>query len=248
MTIHRQLDMLGRVEAFVAPSQSMANALIAFGCKPECVHTIPSFVSLERFKPVTHPERTYVLYFGRLDIDKGVEVLVKAWARLGSEAPPLRIVGSGTAEASIRGQVQALGLSTVQFFDHMSGEQLLNEIQHAAFVIVPSIWQDNSPMSVYESLACGKPVIGSDIGGISAQVIHGQTGYLVQPGNNVDLADKVVTLWKQPSLIDAMSFRARQIAETEFSPEVHWAKLGSIFQAAVDARKLRYDSSNPTIC
>ncbi len=234
MTIHRLLNILGKVDAFVAPSPTMADALVQFGCEAQRVYHVPSFVDLEQFEPVANPRRDYVLYLGRLDPDKGVDVLLAAWARLGAAAPLLCLAGTGTAVLELQAQAQAAGLTgeKVRFLGQLDKVALLETLQHAAFTVTPSLWMDNSPMSVYESLACGKPVVASDIGGIKSQIVHGQTGFLFTAGDREALAVYVERLWTDRQLVAQMSEQARETAVTHFSPEVHWHKLGNIFRQA----------------
>lgn len=234
MTMHRLLNILGQVDAFVAPSLTMADALVRFGCQAQRVYHVPSFVDLDQFKPIANPRRDYVLYTGRLDPDKGVDVLLAAWARLGAAAPLLCLAGTGTAVSELQAQAQAAGLTDekVRFLGQLDKVDLLEALQHAAFVVTPSLWMDNSPMSVYESLACGKPVIGSNIGGIKSQIVHGQTGFLFTAGDSETLAAYIKRLWTNPQLMAQMSEQARKTAVTHFSPEAHWLKLGKIFVTA----------------
>jgi glycosyltransferase involved in cell wall biosynthesis len=229
MQLHRLINILGKVDGFVAPSVNMAEALVAFGCAAERVHTVPSFVDTGQFRPAAVPSRDYVLYAGRLDPDKGVHILLDAWARLGENAPPLRLAGTGTAVADLKAQARRLNLEEkALFLGQLTLDDLLPILQNAAFAVAPSLWPDNSPMSVYESLACGLPVIGSDIGGVKGQVAHGQNGFLFPPGDSGALATLARQLWQNPTLMIEMSERARETAVTQFSPEAHWRRLNEI--------------------
>jgi glycosyltransferase involved in cell wall biosynthesis len=233
MTVHRLTNILGKVDAFVAPSPSMAEALIRFGCDSAKVHFVPSFVNTAQFQPTETPSRTYALYAGRLDPDKGVHVLLDAWAKLGDGANviPLYIAGTGTAVDELQAQAaQHPHLAThVHFLGQLSGEALLTTLQNAAFVIAPSLWMDNSPMAVYESLACGKPVIASDIGGLRGQVTHGENGFLFPTGNASALAGYAQQLMQDEQLLAQMSEAARNTAVAHFSPPAHWQKLSQLF-------------------
>lgn len=230
MMIHQLFGILNKADAFVAPSPTMAEALVRFGCDAGKVYWVPSFVDLAQFQPVALPRRDYVLFAGRLDPDKGVQVLLDAWFRLGETAPPLYLAGTGMAVSDLQKQIQLFNLSSkVHFLGQLEKGDLVPVVQQAAFVVAPSLWMDNSPMSIYESLACGKPVIGSDIGGIKSQVLHGQTGFLFSPGDGEMLAEYVCRLWQDRRLIEKMSERARETAVTQFSPEAHWERLSKIF-------------------
>jgi glycosyltransferase involved in cell wall biosynthesis len=224
MKIHVAMRIYQRVHAFVTPSQFMAESLIQAQIPRERVHCIPSFVDLKQYTPVYKPGR-YALYFGRLDTEKGVDQLLYAWQSIGKDAPPLRIIGSGEAEADLRKLARELDVSNVEFYGFMKKEQLIEQIQGAAFIVVPSLWPDNSPMAVYEAMACGKAVIGSWLGGIPDQVEDGKTGVLIEPGNVDAVAHAVMRLWQDVNLTETLGYAARQRAETEFSPENHISRL-----------------------
>jgi len=142
-----------RVDAFVAPSRFMAETLARVNIPPERIAYVPSFVILDEYQP-EFAVGEYVVFFGRLDADKGVDVLLRAWQRLGASAPPLRIVGSGEAELRLRELAASLGAANVQFDGFADQAQLARIIRGAAFVVVPSLWPDNAPMAVYEAMAC----------------------------------------------------------------------------------------------
>jgi glycosyltransferase involved in cell wall biosynthesis len=237
MTVHRMINILDKVDAFVAPSTTMAEALIRFGCDENKVNVVPSFVDLDEFQPAPVPRRKYALYAGRLDADKGVHVALNAWAQLAHDTLPLYIAGTGSAAANLEAQTQQLNLSAakVRFLGQLDKRTLLTTLQQAAFVVAPSLWMDNSPMSVYESLACGQPVIGSAIGGIKNQVAHGETGFLFPPGDSAALADYAQRLLSDDKLRQKMGENARERAVTQFSPEAHYRRLGRIFRTLVGA-------------
>lgn len=228
MKFHAIMGIYNRVDKFVAPSTFTISALTEMGIPRERLHYLPSFVNLEQYKPCFEPG-DYVLYFGRLDRDKGVEVLLKAFQVLGSDAPHLRIIGKGEQEAELQSLANKLQNQRIKFCGFMNKEQLIEQIQGAAFVVVPSLWPDNSPMAVYESMACGKPVIGSKLGGLLDQIEDSENGYLVEPGNEYDLAQAVKSLWEDKVSIEMFGRKARLRMETEFSPESHISNLRNIF-------------------
>jgi glycosyltransferase involved in cell wall biosynthesis len=228
MKLHQIGGIYQKVDAFIAPSKFMAETLIEFGMPAERVYYVPSFVDLDTYQPRFEPGE-YVLYFGRLDVDKGVDVLLRAWHLLGEKAPPLRIVGAGEAEQELKRLADALPVANVQFQGFVGKEELLELIRGAAFVVGPSLWPDNSPMAVYEAMACGKAVIGSRLGGLLDQIEEGSTGVLVPAGDAKALAQAVQRLWDNPIQVRAMGEAGRQRMEIVFSPAKHLTALENIF-------------------
>jgi len=230
MAAHRLLGVYRRVDAFVAPSRFMAKALVQWGAPASRVHYLPSFAEVEGFEPRFEPGG-YAVFFGRLSGEKGVEALLRAWARMGAEAPALRIAGEGEARPELERLAAELRLTNVTFEGFVEGEALRRLVAGAAFSVVPSIWADNSPMSVYESMALGKPVIATRLGGMSDQVVHGETGFLVPPADDGALANAALRLWRDKALCERMGRAGRRRVETVFGPEAHLRGLMGIIES-----------------
>ena len=73
----------------------------------------------------------------------------------------------------------------IEFLGYKTGHELSELIRHASFVIVPSEWYENNPLTILEAYSQGKPVIGSAIGGIPEIIDEGKTGFLFEAGNEV---------------------------------------------------------------
>ncbi|WP_136601221.1 glycosyltransferase family 4 protein [Salinigranum halophilum] len=111
---------------------------------------------------VADPPR--ILFVGQLARPKGVDVLLDAIAHLDSDIR-VDIVGRGEAREQL--EAQAAGDDRVTFHGFVSEADLAAFYREATVTVVPSRWNDNSPMVIYESLARATPVVGSDMGGIS---------------------------------------------------------------------------------
>jgi glycosyltransferase involved in cell wall biosynthesis len=230
MQAHRLAGLYEKIDAFVAPSGFMAETLGRFGAPRERIHHVPSFVDMVDYPRATDPGDS-VLYCGRLDPEKGVDVLLRAWSLLGAEAPPLRILGTGEAEAELKRLAAELGLANVRFEGFVGQAALRRAMQEARIVLVPSLWPENSPMAVYEAMACARPVIASDIHGLREQIESGVSGVLVPPGDAAALAQASRQLWHQPSRAVEMGLMARRRMERHFSSERHLEALLKVFGA-----------------
>jgi glycosyltransferase involved in cell wall biosynthesis len=94
---------------------------------------------------------------------------------------------------------------------------------------LPSQWYENSPSTIYESFALGKPVIGSRIGGIPELIEDGVNGLLFEPANVEDLAEKIKYLYHHPLLAQKMGISARKKVEEKYSEEEYYKKLLGIY-------------------
>jgi glycosyltransferase involved in cell wall biosynthesis len=225
ITLHRWLGVYKKVDSFIAPSSRMCQALEQFGIPPEKINHIHSFLDTDVYAPSVSNDG-YALYFGRLSSEKGVDVIIKAWEILGNQAPKLKIVGSGDEEDRLKNMAASLGLTNIDFLPFTTTQtELIEILSNCAFAIIPSLWEDNSPMAAYEAMSCGKPVIASDLGGLKDQVIDGTTGYLFRYGDSHALANAVKKLYESDGLIGTFGFNARKRMESEFSKENHYKSL-----------------------
>jgi glycosyltransferase involved in cell wall biosynthesis len=187
------------------------------------VHLVPHGVELERFVPQPFPEMRVLqlLAVGRLVEKKGFHVLIEAAARL--RAPfQLNIVGEGPEEERLRGLIQIHSLeSKVRLCGPKTHEDLPEVYSQAHVLVAPSIVdqtgdRDGLPNVVLEAMACGRPVIASDVGAIASAVIHDETGLLTQAGNAASLASAIELLAERHFMLEQLGMRARERAQREY--------------------------------
>lgn len=174
------------VDRYVVPSQFYIDKFVEWGFKREQFIHIPNFVELEgNAKPEVGD---YFVYAGRMSREKGLHTLVKAASKLKSK---LVIAGSGPEEASVKQLAADLGADNIQFAGYLDKVELKALVAGCRAVIVPSEWYENCPMSIIEAFAGGKPVIGSDVGGISEMIDEEQDGYKFTMGSEDELVAKM---------------------------------------------------------
>jgi len=132
-----------------------------------------------------------VLYVGQHTEAKGLETLFAAAEQL----PDVTFHVCGTGPYADRTEEAAAEQENVEYHGFVSEDRLADLRKTAAAGIVPSIWMENSPMTIYESYAVGLPVIGSDIGGIPELIDVGETGYLFEPKDADGLAAAIRRLF-----------------------------------------------------
>ena len=106
----------------------------------------------------------------------------------------------------------------VIWIDQIPRENLLEHYQHSSVCVVPSIWE-NYPYVCLEAMACAKPVIASDIGGLSTMIRHGENGLLFSPGSSRQLAQSLTYLLNNPQLIPRLGQAARKTIEERYAPQ-----------------------------
>jgi glycosyltransferase involved in cell wall biosynthesis len=215
------------VELFVAPSRSLRERMIAHGVEPSRIVHVPHAISLEGYEPTYEPGG-YAAYIGRLAVGKGADVVLKAAARV----PEVRFViaGTGPLKDDLEAEAAHLGLDNVEFLGYVTGGELRSAFSGALCVIVPSECFENSPITVFESFAYGKPVVGASIGGVPELVVDGETGLLFEPGDAEALGDRIRALAADRRRATEMGRAARARLERDHSPEIHCDRILEIYE------------------
>ena len=108
----------------------------------------------------------------------------------------------------------------VEFMGFCSGDALWSLVRGCRAVVLPSEWYENAPMSVLESYALGKPVLGARIGGIPEMVLEGETGLSFDSGDTQGLADLLKRVAAMdPGRLEGMGKAARAFVETQFTAD-----------------------------
>jgi glycosyltransferase involved in cell wall biosynthesis len=176
--LHRELGSYVRhVDRFVSPSRFFIDKFAQWGFEPDQFVYIPNFIDSSTTVADTTPGR-YVVYFGRLSVEKGLLTLVRAAA---AARVPLVLAGTGPQEAELRQLAADLG-GDVTFTGFLAGDALHDLVRSARVSVLPSECYENAPLGVMESYALGTPVIGARIGGITELVREQETGFCFSSG------------------------------------------------------------------
>src|SRR6266487_5373076 len=217
-----------------------------YGADPHKVVIIPSAVNTRVFRPILQAdarrrigldgEGKVIVYVGRLLPRKDIRNIVRAVAQLRQEHDAhgekltLLIVGGETVEpdpeatpelGELQRLAEELGIADIVKF---MGKRQPNELRHyysAGDVVVTTPWYEPFGLTPLEGMACGRPVIGSAVGGITYTIVDEVTGLLVPPRNPQELACSLYRLWQQPDLCQWMGKNAQQRVERQFV----WSKV-----------------------
>lgn len=171
------------------------------------VEVVPMGVDVERFQDIQSenyrqiPGTPIILYIGRLIDCKGLEYLIEAFTIVSHQVPGAKLVigGEGPEEVRLRQQVKRLGLDeSVLFTGLIESQDLPRYYREAAVFVLPSIQAEGQTeglgVVLLEAMACGVPVIGSDVGGIPDIIQDGWNGYLVRERSPPELAERIIVL------------------------------------------------------
>jgi len=238
MYLHRARRMRRKVAAYVTPSKILREKMLEGGFDPAKVFHIPTFIDLPAIRPDLTPGE-YILYVGQIVPFKGVRTLVEAFGLLRRDRP-IRLLLAGSSmldeEEKLRAMVSSKGISGIEFVGFKSGDALAGLYRSARFVVMPTLWYENIPNVVLEAMSYGKPVVGSDLGGIAEIIEDGRDGLLFEAGNAEALKSKMERLMDDDSLVTELGTAARKTMEDEFSVEGHYTRLSGVLEGACDAR------------
>ncbi|MCQ9204960.1 MAG: glycosyltransferase family 4 protein [Omnitrophica bacterium] len=163
-----------------------------------------------------------IYYAGRLEKRKGLDILRAAIPLVLKEHDAVRFLLFGAdskeiTKESLGEYFQKQGIATkVAIHLFTPQETLFRYLVQADIVVVPSVW-DNSPYTIYEAMAAGKPVIAANTGGIPELVVNGVTGILVQPNDTHGLAKAISNLITDGAKREQMGKKARELAREKFT-------------------------------
>ena len=177
------------------------------------------------------PQGDFLLFVGDVRRDKGVEVLLKACARAGTQVPLVLI---GRIGSDISPQFPPGVVAFLQGWPH---EAVMSAWGRSTIALVPSIWPDPCPTVAMEAMAMGRPVIASRIGGLSDIVADGESGILVPPGDVEALSAAIQSLLADPARRKRMGMAAKQRI-VQFQAQTVVPRIEQVYRELLDEQLL----------
>ena len=185
-----------KIDMYILPSKFMMKIHEANGIPSEKMVHLVNFSRMNEQLNSSIEKEDYVLYFGRISVEKGIRTLISVAKKL--QHIRFVFVGTGPLVNELR------FIDNIEYLGFKTGKELNSLIMKAMFSIYPSEWYENSPLSVIESQALGTPVIAAKIGGIP-ELISNDTGLLFNSGDPIDLEEKINVLYNNDTLLKHMT-------------------------------------------
>ncbi len=232
--------LVGADKVVVASKRVYEEAMKA-GCPKKNLMLIPMFVDVEQFNPQIDPfyvrdklglKDDPIVFCVRHHVaEKGIEFLIRTVPIVAKSFPNIKFIIGGDGPLLERHKLLASELDVsenVIFTGSISRKELPYYYAACNVSAVPSIVEAFGLVTV-EAMACGKPVIGSNVGGIPDVIVDGVNGFLVKPRDVEGLAEKIIFLLNNLELAEKMGRRGRQIAEEKFSLEKRIEKIVQLY-------------------
>jgi glycosyltransferase involved in cell wall biosynthesis len=193
-------------------------------------------------RPAERTEAPMVAFAGRLVPEKGVDTLLRAAVRVVRTIPETRFViaGDGRSRAALEEQCNSLQLrNNVEFLGQIARDELAKHIGGAWVQVVPSVWPEPFGLATAEAMARATPVVASASGGSVELIRDGDTGLLVEPGDDKALADAVLSLIENPEDADEIGRNAREFAAENLSLDLFVEQFEQLYYRVLDRRSER---------
>jgi len=211
-----------------ARSQAMYFSDPAQWSKLRIVHcgVLPELYARDTAKP---HHGTRLIFVGRITAIKGLRVLLAAFTRAHATRPGLHLtlVGDGDDRTHLERLAAPLG-DAVQFAGYLSQEAVAEALCAADAMVLPS-FAEGLPVVLMEALASARPVIATQVAGVSELVEDGVNGFVVSPGDEEALADRIGRLADDPDLRVRMGLAGRDKVHAEFDARQEAARIGALF-------------------
>ncbi len=231
----------------IACSQFMVREVVSdFELPPEKVHLVPNGVDVARWvrgdvDEGSHvgappdPAAPLVVAWGRIQYEKGFQVLARAIGELRGRLPGLRcvIAGRGTYLPELQTQIDMEGVSDlVQLAGFVPDDELRGLLAQAACVVIPSLYEPFGIVAL-EGMAAGAPTIVARTGGLAEIVGGTDAGLLFEPGNHHALADAIERVVHQPDLALQLRLRAAELLQQSYTWDAIAASTAEVYAVAL---------------
>ncbi len=187
------------------------------------VYIKPNFTRLDVEATPYDSRKKQIVYAGRLEKIKGVDLMLQAWMKLGDKAPKLVICGSGELEDWCREYIENNELGNVEMLGQVSNEEAKQLIGQSMAMIHPTQWYEGFPMTIAEAYSMGTPIIASDIGNVGSLVVDGVTGVKFKGNSVVGMAKAVESFMASPVHLPEEYL-------TKYSEENNYVMLKGIYE------------------
>ena len=168
----------------------------------------------------------YVVFYGRIGIEKGIRQLMQIWEELPDI--PLVVMGTGPLEEEFR--IWADQHKNVYFLGYTQHDICLSIVKGGEFVVFPSIWYEGCSMVEIETESLGKALIATDIGFSAEAIENGMNWYKVKLEDTQGFVDIIQYLWGDPDLTKKIGENARKDYESKYLPEDNYNQLIKVYE------------------
>lgn len=201
------LRLSEKVDCFIAPSSFLQKTFTRYGLPPEKIVCSDNGMNTKGYTERPHAAADHIrfAFIGTISEHKGVHILIEAFNTLEQEKATLDIYGdmSWFPQYSRRLE-QAVTSAAISFKGTIPNRAVADTLASIDVLVVPSIWFENSPLTIHEAFLAGVPVITSNLGGMADLVEHGVSGLLFPVNDTNGLAEAMRQIIHSDTLLDTL--------------------------------------------
>ena len=224
--------LFDKVSAVICLTESDAESVARIVGDDDKIFVVPNGVDTELFKPASVKDSNLITWVGRLVPEKGLVHLFKAMRMVFEEHGDARfvLVGDGPLRTELMNLAKKFGLGgRVDFVGSVGRVEVAGLLSRTSIFVFPSL-REGLPLSVLEAMACGVPVVGSDIPGVNDVVKHGENGFLVLPRDSKALAEGVLALLDDGRLRRRFGEEARKVIVDNYGWDIVLNKVEKVYK------------------
>jgi glycosyltransferase involved in cell wall biosynthesis len=241
--------MLERSSKIIAVSDFTRRELLQYyKVKEDKIRVIHNGVDADKFKPATdklkakaelgfNPEDKAILSVGRLYARKGLFTLIESMALVTRKFKNAKFIIAGKGLSNemkkLVNYAAKLGVKDNIVFTGYFPDKKLPRLYQAADIFAFSTFYENLPFAVLEALSTGLPVVTTNVGGIPEMIEDGKNGFLVEPFNSRELADRILYYLEHPAAASEMALLARKAIENQFDWRLIVKKVVKVYDEAL---------------
>jgi len=234
--VSKLLGSIRNIDRFIPVSHFVHNKLIEHGIPANKITTLHNFIEFENDSVNNRPGE-YFLYFGRIETIKGIFTLLEAAKHL--PKIPVLIAGDGNDKNAFLAYIESNKITNIQYVGFKNKNEIRDLIKGSICTITPSKWYEPLALTVLESFVEAKPVIASNIGGISEVISDGVDGLLIEAGNSKDLELKMKWIVEHRDFARTMGKKGQRKVLQNFNSDQYYEKLMEIYHSVLSNHPIR---------
>lgn len=229
-------SILENVKMAIAPGRKVRDIFINNNMLNGKWSIVSPWIDDSFYKPGNSAGRNLrILFIGTLTDYKGAQILARAVKYISSQIPGIKVIFAGSQQERgniFRENIDSIGkadktLDKMEFIGNKSREELKELYQSCALLVFPSVCDETFGLVWAEAMACGCPVVASDIGGISEHFKEG--GYLFNTRSPEDLAEKALRVLKDKNVAEKLSMEGPRYVKDAFGVDRAFEDMSLIY-------------------
>jgi glycosyltransferase involved in cell wall biosynthesis len=234
LKVHRLLKTWTQnIDGFIAVSEFSRRKFVEAGIPSHAIEVRPNFLNGD--PGLGEGMRDHAIFVGRLEQQKGIQILLQAWRQL--PHIPLIVIGKGPLGSWASNYVRKNNLRHITLVGFVPFDEVLEYLKRSLFLVMPSTWYETFGRTIIEAFATSTPVIASRLGAMAELVTDMRNGLLFNPGDADDLACKAQYLASHPLEIDRLGKAARSEFNDKYTSQAAHSRLIEIYDKVISTKK-----------